>query len=449
VTRLHYRLLTCAALFRAGSFRAALFSAALLCAPGALAQERAIPSAEEQAALMKAVGEGQNSSVDMLRALEGFLAKYPNSVQKIELYRSLTRASIDIKDDARIVKYGVPALEGSASDPAGASNAEPLLLDRVSRSLLALGGAEHAQQALKLARAFEDLISGMEPAIGADAARRQDDRERAQGRAISYQAAARKILGQPDDAARLAARAFSTYPSEETARAWSEALLALDRPEDAIARLAEAFSIPDPYALPAQRQQDRQRLGELYAERHGGSQKGLGDVLLDAYDRMTTLVETRLQRLSALDPNSVAKSPLEATISSLEGKKLYLSTLKGKVLVMDFWATWCEPCRAQHPLYEQVKQKFGPRGDLVFLTINADEDRTLVEPFLEELMWDRNVYYEDGLGRMLGISSIPTTILFGKNGLIASRMTGFSPDSFADQLTERITAALAESAADH
>jgi thiol-disulfide isomerase/thioredoxin len=442
-----------AALFCAVLFCAVLFCAVLFCAAlfsgSALAQERAVPSAEEQAALMKAVGEGQNSSVDMLRALEGFLAKYPNSVQKIELYRSLTRAAIDAKDDSRIVKYGVPALEASASDSAGASSADPLLLDRVSRSLLALGGAEHAQQALKLARAFEDLISGMEPATGTDAARRQDDRERAQGRAISYQATARKILGQPDEAARLAARAFSTYPSEETARGWSEALLALDRREDAIARLAEAFSIPDPYALPAQRQQDRQRLGELYAQQHVGSQKGLGDVLLDAYDRMTTLVETRLQRLSALDPNSVAKSPLEATISSLEGKKLNLSTLKGKVLVLDFWATWCEPCRAQHPLYEQVKQKFGPRSDLVFLTINADEDRTLVEPFLEDVMWDRNVYFEDGLGRMLGINSIPTTILFGKNGLIASRMTGFSPDSFADQLTERITAALAESAADH
>jgi len=167
-------------------------------------------------------------------------------------------------------------------------------------------------------------------------------------------------------------------------------------------------------------------------------------MLLEAYDRMTTLVETRLQRLAALDPNSVAKSPLEATISSIDGKKLNLATLKGKVLVMDFWATWCEPCRAQHPLYEQVRQKFGPRNDLVFLTIDADDDRSLVEPFLAEQKWDRNVYYEDGLSRMLGVNSIPTTILFGKNGLISSRMTGFAPSSFADQLTERIAAALAE-----
>ena len=409
----------------------------------ALAQQQAIPSAEEQADLMKAVSEGGNSSVDMLRALEGYLAKYPNSVQKLELYRSLTRAAIDVKDDARTVKYGAPALEGAGNSGAGSAD-DPVLLDRVTRALLALGGADHAQQAIKFARAFEDLIDGMEPATGRDAAKRQDDRERALGRALSYQATARTILGQTDDAQRVAARAFAMYPSEETGRAWSDSLLAIGRIEDAMARLAEAFSIPDQYALPAQRQQDRQRLGELYGKLHGGSQKGLGDVLLDAYDRMTTLVETRLQRLAALDPNSVAKSPLEATISAVDGRKLNLATLKGKVLVMDFWATWCDPCRAQHPLYEQVKQQFGPRNDLVFLTIDADDDRSLVEPFLEEQNWDHNVYYEDGLGRMLGISSIPTTILYGKNGLISSRMTGFVPGAFAEQLTERITAALAE-----
>lgn len=425
-----------------------LFCVTVLSASLVLAQTRGIPTAEEQTDLMKAVTEGQNSSLDMLRALEGFVAKYPNSVQKLQLYRSLTRAAMDVKDDARIVKYGVPVLEGLGGDTP-ASPDDPLFLDRVTRSLLALGGADHAQQAIKFSRAYEDLIDGMEPATGKDAARKQDDRERALARALSYQAQARSILGQTDDAARVAARAFATYPSEETARAWSEALLVLNRKQDAIARLAEAFSIPDQYALPAQRQQDRQRLGELYAQLHDGSQKGLGDLLLDAYDRMTTLVQTRLQRLAALDPNAVAKSPLEATISSLDGKKLNLATLKGKVLVMDFWATWCVPCRAQHPLYEEVKKKFGPRDDLVFLAIDADEDRTLVEPFLEEQMWDRNVYYEDGLGRMLSITSIPTTILFGKDGLVSSRMTGFAPPLFVDQLTERITAALAEPAAGH
>ena len=406
--------------------------------PSAAVPSAAVPSAEEQADLMKAVSEGANSSIDAVHALEGYLAKYPNSVQKVELYRTLARASVEIKDDARIVKYGVPALEASATDP--------VLLDRVTRSLLALGGVDHAQQAIKFARAYEDLLSGLEPATGKDAAHRQDERERAMGRTLVNQAQARVVLGQKDDAERVAARGFAAYPCEEAARAWADTLLAAGRTDDAIARLADAFSIPDQYALPVQREEDRQRLGELYAKLHGGSQKGLGDLILDSYDRMTTVVQTRLQRLSALDPNAVAKSPLEATISSVDGKKLNLSTLKGKVLVMDFWATWCEPCRAQHPLYEQVKKNFGPRKDLVFLTIDADDDHTLVEPFLEEEMWSHDVYYEDGLARMLAVNSIPTTILFGKNGLISSRMTGFVPSTFAGQLAERITAALAESA---
>jgi thiol-disulfide isomerase/thioredoxin len=404
------------------------------------APPRPAPSEAEQQDLMKAVSEGANSSLDMIRAMEAYLVKYPNSVQRLEIYRTLARGALELRDDPRIVKYGVPVLEASPNDP--------LLLDRVTRSLLVMGGADHAQQALKFSRAYEDLLDGMAPATGKDAARRQDERERALGRTQIYQAQARAILGQKDEAERLASRAFSSYPGEETARAWSDALAVLGRPEDAVARLAEAFSIPDQYALPVQRQDDRQRLGELYAKLHGGSQKGLGDLILDAYDRMTTLVQTRLQRLAALDPNSVAKSPLDATISSVEGKKLRLSSLKGKVVVMDFWATWCEPCRVQHPLYEQVKQHFGPRNDLVFLTIDADDDRTLVEPFLEEQMWSRDVYYEDGLGRLLEVSSIPTTVLFGKSGRISSRMTGFAPSQFVDQLTERVSAALAETSAD-
>ncbi len=411
----------------------------ILSPPAEAQQPRQPPSDAEQQDLMKAVSEGANSPVEMVRAMEAYLAKYPNSSQKAQIYRTLTLGAFEMRDDARIVKYGVPALDGAPQDP--------VLLDRVTKSLLAMGDAEHARQAVKFARVYEDLLDSLPPVVGKDIARRQDERERALGRSQLYQAQARTILGQTDDAERLASRAFSSYPGEESARVWSEALQAMDRPQDAVEKLADAFSVPDQYALPAQRQDNRQKLGELYAHLHAGSQTGLGDLIMNAYDRMTTIVQTRLQRLAALDPNSVARDPLDATISGVDGKKLRLSTLKGKVVVMDFWATWCEPCRAQHPLYEQVKKQFGPRNDLVFLTIDADEDRTLVEPFLEEQMWDRQVYYEDGLGRLLEVTSIPTTVLFGKNGHISARLNGFAPSQFVEDLTERIKAALAEPAA--
>ena len=52
-------------------------------------------------------------------------------------------------------------------------------------------------------------------------------------------------------------------------------------------------------------------------------------------------------------------------------------------MVLDFWATWCGPCRAQQPLYEQVKERFKANPNVAFLNINTDEDRTVVKPFLD------------------------------------------------------------------
>ena len=285
----------------------------------------------------------------------------------------------------------------------------------------------------------------MPVATGKDAAHRQDDQERALAHALVYQARARTIQNDSADALRLVARAFSAYPGEETAREWAEVLIRGGQPADAIEHLAEAFVIPDPYATDDQRQGDRLLLGELYAKQHG-SEKGLGDLILSVYDRVSTTVETRRKRLLALDPNSSLADPMEFTVTGLDGKKLQLASLKGKLLVMDFWATWCVPCRVQHPLYETLRERFGARSDVAFLEMDADEDRSVVEPFLTAQKWDKAVYFEDGLARLLNVMNIPTTILIDKSGHLASRMDGFDPDTFLDQMTGRIQSLLGDSA---
>ena len=285
----------------------------------------------------------------------------------------------------------------------------------------------------------------MPVATGKDAARRQDEQERAIGHALMYQARARTIQKDHPDALRLASRAFSAYPSEETAREWAEVLLSMGRQAEAIEHLAEAFVIPDANAIDEKRQGDRLLLGELYAKLHG-SEKGLGDLVLSVYDRVSTTVEARRKKLLALDPNSALADPMEFTVTGLDGKKLLLASLKGKLLVMDFWATWCVPCRVQHPLYETLRQRFGARGDVVFLEMNADEDRTVVEPFLTAEKWDKVVYFEDGLARLLNVMNIPTTILIDQSGRVASRMDGFDPSTFLELMMGRIQSMLGDSA---
>ena len=407
-------------------------AAALACAQGPVPPPTLLQPEEKQE-LLKALNEATTSSVDLIRALEAHLKKYPQSPERKDIDRAIVKAAMEMRDDERIVEYGERVLELVPDDVA--------VLDRVMQSLLVLGGNENAAKAYKYARSFEELIAGMSPPEGKDAAQRQEDRDRALGRTLLNQARARAVLGEKDEVVRLAARAFSTYPSEENAREWAGALLKLGREEEALARLADAFAIPDPRVTDSGRLDDRLRLGEIYSKLKG-SEKGLGDLILAAYDRTSTLVEARRKKLLAMDPNAAVLDPMDFTVTGLDGKKLKLASLRGRVLVLDFWATWCEPCRTQHPMYEELKKFFGNRADIAFLGINTDEDRALVEPFLTQQNWEKNVYYEDGLARLLQVTSIPTTILFDKRGRLTSRMNGFVPNTFMEQMKGRIQAAL-------
>jgi len=398
-------------------------------------------SEEEQKELNAALTDANASPPDMIRILEAFIQKHPEAGHRRDIEGVLARAAIDAKDDRRTVLYGRRVLAYNPDDI--------LLLDRVARSLLINAGTdrsalENATASLTYSRAFAEKITQAATPDGKEAARKQDERDRALSRAVLYQSRAKTVLGEKEEAERLAATAFAVYPTEEIAREWSETLDRLGRPEDALARLADAFTVPDAHATDADRAADRKRLGERYRQLHD-SETGLGDLVLGSYDHTAALVEQHRARLRALDPNFSETEPMQFTLTGLDGKSMLLGSLKGSVVILDFWATWCTPCRVQHPLYEEAMQRFKDRPDVVFLSIDTDEDRALVSPFLDQQKWSRTVYFENGLQRLLQVNSIPTTILFDKQGHIAARMTGFLPDKFVDQLTERIQSALSES----
>jgi thiol-disulfide isomerase/thioredoxin len=391
---------------------------------------------QEQQDLQAAVNEGGASSVDLTRALEAFLKKYPNAAQLKEIEKALAKAAIDNKDDRRTVQYGERVLASTPDDM--------LVLDRVARAELALGGKENAEKALGHGRHFQEIVEKLPAPAGLGSAKMREERDRGVARALLYQSRAKSALGDFNEASKLAAQSFATYPCEESAREWGGALASLGFHEQAAQHFADALMIPDLRALDSDRAIDRRRMGEVYRKAHS-SEKGLGDVILEAYDRTAALVDARQKRLSDLDPNANVTDPMGFTVSGLDGQKLLLGSLKGKVVILDFWATWCGPCRVQHPMYDQVKERFKDRGDVVLLSIDADQDHEVVAPFLDQQKWSRSrVYFEDGLQKLLNVSEIPTTIVFDKQGRVASRMNGFLPERFVEQLSERIQSALGE-----
>jgi len=395
----------------------------------------------EQSSLQKALSEAGNSPVEFIRAIEDHLRKYPNSSHKADLEKGVVKTAIDLHDDARTIEYGERVL---AREPDNIA-----ILGSVSTALLRKGDKEDAKKALEHARHYEELIDAgakndTSPQSGRQEAKRKEDLDRNKASAQIIEARAQGLLENTADAVRLAESSYQIFPSVEAAREAARWLTEAGKLQDALQYLANAFSIaglksPDPDGP-----HDRAMMAEIYRKLNG-SETGLGDLILKAYDNTSAILAARRAELRGLDPNAQVKDPLQFTLTGLDGDKLALSSLLGKVVVLDFWATWCIPCRAQHGLYEQAKARFKDADDLVFLSIDTDEDRSQVKPFLESHQWSQKVYFEDGLQRLLQVSSIPTTIIFGKKGDVVSRMNGFLPDRFVDMLSDRIAQALGTS----
>ncbi len=396
----------------------------------------------EQESLQQALAEAGNSPVEFVRALESHLKQYPDSPRRSELERALVKTAIDLNDDRLIIQYGERVL---AREP---DNFQ--FLQRVATSLLHKSDSANAERALIHIHHCAELIEAtyqndkFVAGGGREVAKRKDEYDRAQASVRLLEARAQGLLGHTGQAIQLAQLSYAVFPSVEAAREAARWLSGDGKDREALQSLADAFTIAGLRSADPDGANDRARMSELY-KKLNGSETGLGDLILKAYDNTSTALANRRAELRLYDPNTQIKDPMQFTLSGPDGNKLALSSLLGKVVVLDFWATWCGPCRVQHPLYDEVKAKFKDNAGVVFLSINTDEDHALVKPFLENQQWTQKVYFDGGLMSLLQVTSIPTTIIFGKKGELFSRMIGFLPERFVDMLSERIDAASGKS----
>jgi thiol-disulfide isomerase/thioredoxin len=131
-------------------------------------------------------------------------------------------------------------------------------------------------------------------------------------------------------------------------------------------------------------------------------------------------------------------APLNFTLKDMQNKDVKLSSFKGKVLVIDFWATWCGPCKLEIPGFVELQNAYGPKG-LQFVGISVDDKLDQLKPYVAEYKMNYPVLQglghddvQDAFGPIWGI---PTTIVIGRDGKICKKHTGMAAkDRFEQEI---------------
>lgn len=121
----------------------------------------------------------------------------------------------------------------------------------------------------------------------------------------------------------------------------------------------------------------------------------------------------------------VQKSAPQFVRSDLRGRKIDLNSYRGKVVLLNFWATWCASCQVELPRFEEWQKKYGPQG-LRVLTVSMDDGDAPVRKAVRRLRLGLQVVMGDArLGEAYGgVLGLPVTFLIGRDGVITARVEG-------------------------
>ena len=135
-----------------------------------------------------------------------------------------------------------------------------------------------------------------------------------------------------------------------------------------------------------------------------------------ADDLFTTL------KVSRVAPGTVA-APFD--LQSLDGRSVQLADLKGKSVVVNFWATWCGPCKEEMPALERLRQQLDPER-FVVLTVTTDLQRDGIKQFLANLNVQLPVLFDEhqDVSQAYLVRALPTTVFIDRQGALLGRAVG-------------------------
>jgi thiol-disulfide isomerase/thioredoxin len=366
---------------------------------GAVVAQTQKPSPEEE---LKAAVAGQDGA-ERRGALRAFIAKHPEgyleSTAHLLLVRSLVKAKTPADEILAAARAALDAIPANNSD---------MLEYRVEVAVSAASALGDRKEAVGLVRTVIDALPsgkrarearGALEVILAGIQSKQGDRDAA---VATLEAA---VAADPDNQAALGALAIELQAAGR-----------VDEAIDAYARAETVFG---------GRQVDGKPLRELYAQRYK-SLAGLDDRLKRAARESTRRVALEARRADGPAP--------EWELADLAGAKVKLTALRGQVVVLDFWATWCPPCRDEMPILEEMHRQFAT-SPVKILALNCEgiEDRkawdAAVRNFVREIKATLPVLsdYDGTVQDAYNVTALPTIVVIDREGAVRYRNVGFDP----------------------
>jgi len=144
------------------------------------------------------------------------------------------------------------------------------------------------------------------------------------------------------------------------------------------------------------------------------------------------------------DANNGPHPEPDVTFKNLQGQDVSLSSLKGKVVIVNFWATWCEPCRVEIPWMIGFQQKYADKGLTILGVAMDDEGKSVVAPYVQSTQFNVDGHAmtmnypivlgnDDIAAKFGGLLGFPTTIVISRDGKVQKRFIGLADEAELDK----------------